>query len=207
MNSITVNLDNLTESEKEQVLSLAKKADALPVNRFPGVKDGETFKIGDIEFIKFPDMGGVTPVVTRNILFTSEYGENNHLEESTVLKRLESEFLPQIKAAIGEDKLCTIRTDLTTLDGLKPYADMESLVSLPTFDFYRANVTIFDQYPVDNWWWTATPESAKPHDNPRWIVCVAPSGLIYRDGFSIDRGVRPFLLFESSIFASSAAED
>lgn len=176
-------------------------------NFFKNIQDGEVFTIAGYEFIKFPDMGGVTPVVTRNILFTSEYGENNHLAESTVLKRLESEFLPKIKAAIGEDKLCTIRTDLTTLDGLRPYADMESLVSLPTFDFYRANVTIFDQYPVDDWWWTATPESAKPHDNPRWIVCVAPSGFICHDYFRIDDGVRPFLLFESSIFASSAAED
>ena len=100
-------------------------------------------------------------------------------------------------------KLCTIKTDLTTLDGLKPYNDLGSLISLPTFDFYRANVKIFDQYKVDELWWLATPESAQPHDNPRWVVCVAPSGGIFYGIYCYgDGGVRPFLLFESSIFES-----
>lgn len=179
----------------------SKRATAAKTANFPGIKDGETFKVGDIEFIKFPDMNGVTPVVTRNIVFTSEFGKNSHLADSVILKRLEKEFLPKITDAVGADKLRTIRTDLTTLDGLKPYEDMESLVSLPTFDFYRANVGIFDKTPVSGWWWLATPESAKPHVGPSWIVIVAPSGSLYGDSCNYDNGVRPFLLFDSSIFA------
>lgn len=171
---------------------------------FCNVKDGDTFRVGDIEFIKFPDMGGVTPVVTRDIVFTSRFGDNNKLAESDVLKKLESEFLPKIIAAIGEENVVTIKTDLTTLDGLKPYGEMESRISLPTFDFYRANVAIFDKYKVNKWWWLATPESAQPHSDPDWIVCVAPSGGIGGGVFYFDCfGVRPFLLFVSSIFESS----
>ena len=131
---------------------------------FPGVKDGEVFHLAGIEFIKFPDVNGMTPVITRNVQFYSRFGENNDLRESRVLEKMQEEFLPKIVAAIGEENVCTFQTDLTTQDGLKPYGVMESKISLPTMDFYRANVEIFDKYPVDAWWWLATPESAKPHD-------------------------------------------
>lgn len=171
---------------------------------FPGVKDGETFKVGDIEFIKFPEVNGAVPVVTRDIVFHSRFGDNNNLAESEVMRRLQEEFLPKIIEAVGAENLCTFKTDLTTLDGLKPYGEMEALISLPTFDFYRANVGIFDQYKVADWWWTATPESAQPHDDPDWILCVAPSGCVSNSCYGNDNvGVRPILFFVSSIFGSS----
>lgn len=171
---------------------------------FPGVKDGETFQIGGMEFIKFPDMNGGTPVVMKNIAFRSRFGDNNDLRASDVLKKMEEDILPKIIAAVGEENILTFQTDLATLDGLKPYGVMESKISLPTFDFYRANVEIFDKYPVDSWWWLATPESAKPHDNPYWILCVSPSGCISGGNCNFGNGgVRPFLIFNSSIFESS----
>ena len=170
---------------------------------FPGVKDGETFKVGGIEFIKFPSVNGKTPVVAKDILFNSRFGENNNLIESRVLERLETEILPKIIAEVGAENVCTFETDLTTLDGLKPYGIMESRISLPTFDFYRANVEVFDKHPVKNWWWLATPDSAKPHYDPVWTVCVSPSGIIVNDDCNYDNGVRPILIFESSIFESS----
>ena len=167
----------------------------------PGVKDGETFQVGGIEFIKFPDVDGKTPVVAKDILFRSRFGSNNNLKESDVLKKMEEEVLPKIIEAVGEENLCPIKTDLTTLDGLTPYGEMESLISLPTFDFYRANVGIFDQHKVKNWWWLATPESALPNDDPTWVVCVAPSGYVRISNCNNGNGgVRPFLIFVSSIF-------
>ena len=170
---------------------------------FPCVKDGEIFKVGGIEFIKFPSVNGKTPVVAKDILFSSRFGaENNNLIKSRVLERLETEILPKIVAEVGVENVCTFETDLTTLDGLKPYGVMESRISLPTFDFYRANVEIFDKHPVKNWWWLATPDSAKPHYDPVWTVCVSPSGDILSDVYDCDHGVRPILFFESSIFES-----
>jgi len=64
-------------------------------------------------------------------------------------------------------------------------------------------VEIFDQHKVEKWWWLATPESAKPHDSPWWTLCVSPSGRIYGDYYCSVNGVRPFLIFKSSIFESS----
>lgn len=170
--------------------------------RIPSIKDGDTFRIGDMEFIKFPDKDGMTPVVMKDIAFTSRFGDNNNLKESKVLQRMQEEILPKIVAAIGEESICTVKTDLTTLDGLKPYGELTSLISLPTLDFYRANVEIFDKYNPGRWWWLATPESTKPHDDPYWTICVSPSGRIIRIDCDIVIGVRPFLNFKSSIFES-----
>ena len=175
------------------------------ISKIPTVKDGEVFSVGGVEFIKFPEVNGTVPAVAKNIVFNSRFGDSNDLRSSDVLKKLMDDFLPKIIDAVGVENLCTIKTDLTTLDGLKPCGVMASLVSLPTFDFYRANVEIFDKHNPGRWWWLATPESAPPHESPDWVSCVAPSGDIncgyYGSGY---HGVRPFLSFNSSIFESSA---
>lgn len=170
---------------------------------FPGVKDGETFNLAGIEFVKFPSVNGQTPVVMKDIAFHSRFGNSNDLRSSDILRKMQAEILPKIIAAVGKENLCTIKTDLTTLDGLKPYGTMESFISLPTLDFYRANAEIFGKYKPDCWWWLATPESAPPNDAPEWILCVSPSGCIYYNRFSNVDGVRPFCIFKSSIFESS----
>lgn len=169
----------------------------------PNTKTGETFKVAGMEFIRFPEVDGKVPVVMKDIAFYSQFGDNNDLRTSTALKRMEKEILPKLIAAIGEENVCTFRTDLTTLCGLKTYGVMESKISLYTLDFYRANVEIFDKYPVDAYCWTATPDSAKPHDDPYWVVCVSPSGCIDDVIYYGDCAVRPFLIFNSSIFGSS----
>lgn len=169
---------------------------------FPGVKDGETFKVGEIEFIKFPDVNGQTPVVMKNIAFRSQFGKSNDLRSSEVLKKLEADILPKIVAAVGEENICTFKTDLTTWDGLKVYGEMESRISLPTMDFYRSNVEIFDQHKADCWWWLATADSTQPHYDPIWTLCVSPAGDFSSDFCNFDFGVRPILIFKSSIFGS-----
>ena len=168
------------------------------------IETGKTFKIGDIEFIKFSDENDETVVVSKNILFRSRFGNDNDLRSSDILKKMNDEFLPKLAEAIGDENICEFETDLTTLDGLKPYGTMKSKVSLPTLDFYRKNIDIFDKYKTDSWWWLATPESAHPHSNPSWILCVAPSGRINGYGYFYGgSGVRPFCILKSDIFVSS----
>lgn len=166
------------------------------------VKVSEIFEIAGYEFIKFSDQDGETTAVAKECLFRSTFGNDNNLKNSTVLKRLEEEVLPKIAEAVGMENVCDITTDLTTLDGLKPYGEMTSKISLPTFDFYRENVHIFDKHKVDGWWWLATPDTVQPHYNPAWQVCVSPSGIINYNGYYRYFGVRPFLRFKSSISVS-----
>ena len=170
---------------------------------FPGVKPGETFMIGDMEFIRFADTPSGTSVVMKDIAFRSQFGKDNDFSISVILKKLQEEYLPRIIEAVGEENVCEFETDLTTMDGLKNYGTLTSQISIPTFDFYRANAAIFAQHNPGKWWWTATADSAKPNYDPVWITCVAPSGFIYFDGFDYDNcGVRPFCILKSSIFES-----
>lgn len=175
---------------------------------FPGVKDGETIEIAGIEFIKFPGKDGNTPVVAKDILFDSRFGEENDFRKSIILKKLEDEYLPLMIEAIGEENLCKIKTDLATLDGLKQYGVMESFVSLPTLDFYRENAEIFGKYTQDDWWWLATPESAQPNSEPDWVLCVSPAGCVGSGRCNgSGSGVRPFYILKSSIFESSEDQE
>lgn len=166
------------------------------------VKPAETFKIGDITYIKFSDIDGITTAVTADSIFNSAFGSNNNFAESEVLEKLNNEFLPKVAELVGIDNICEFTTDLTALDGLKPYEPLNSKISLPTLDFYRENVEIFDKYKLDKWWWLATPESANPHYDPTFTLCVSPSGDVGNGSYDYNSGVRPILKFVSSIFVS-----
>ncbi len=168
------------------------------------VEIGKVFDVGGVEFIKFPGgADGQTVAVAKEIAFRSVFGNNNKFTESDVLKKLNKDFLPGIVETVGEDNVCEFETDLTTLDGLKTYGTMKSKVSLPTLDFYRENVEIFDKYNPDTWWWLATPFSAEPHYKDCWRVeCVSPSGDIYDNCCYYVIGVLPLLIFVSDISVS-----
>ena len=166
------------------------------------IVNGKTFKIGDVEFIKFAEENGEVTAVAKEIAFRSEFGKNNNLKESSLLQKLNEEFLPKIASVVGEENILTHKVDLTSLDGLKTYGDMTSKISIPTFDFYRENVKIFDEYKLDTWWWLATPDTTPEHYNANWFSCVSPGGGIYDINYDDFIGVRPFLKFVSSISVS-----
>ncbi len=166
------------------------------------IEISKTFKIGEVEFIKFKEVDGVTVAVAKDVVFHSVIGNNNNFAESTPLERLTKEFLTKIAEVVGEENICEFETDLTTLDGLKPYENLKSKVGLVTLDFYRENVKTFDMYMPDCYWWLATPESARPHDAPNWVLCVSPSGCVSFNICIYNYGVRPVLHFVSSISVS-----
>ena len=166
------------------------------------VTNGKTFKIGEVEFIKFSEKDEEVTAVAKDIAFRSEFGKNNKFAESLILEKLNKKFLPKIAEVIGEENILEHEVDLTSLDGLKTYGSIKSKISIPTFDFYRANVKVFDEYKIDEWWWLATPDTTPEHLNDRWCRCVSPRGGIISSDYDDNYGVRPFLKFVSSIFVS-----
>lgn len=163
------------------------------------VNEGETFKIGDIELIRFPEINGGVPVVAKNSIARMKFGESNNLKESAELQEELDGFLKKITNVIGEENVLSFETDLLSLDGGDKYGKMTSKVSLPTLDFYRSNRKIFDKHKLDKYYWLATPDS---NDNSL-VLCVAPSGGIgYDNYYDNNIGVRPFLHFVSSISVS-----
>ncbi len=173
------------------------------VKQLNEVEFGKVFTIGDHKFIKFDEMDGAVFAVSRDVLFRSTFGKDNDLRTSDVLAKLKTDVLPKIEAAIGAENVLEFDTDLTSLDGSKKYGIMRSKISLPTFDFYRANRAVFERYKPDAWWWLATPDSTDEYNNADWCVCVSPSGFIFSSNdYNVNIGVRPFWSFVSSIFVS-----
>lgn len=173
------------------------------VKKLNEIEFGKVFTIGDHKFIKFDEVDGAVFAVSLDILFNSTFGANNDLRTSDVLKKLKTDVLPKIEAAIGAENVLKFDTDLTSLDGSKKYSIMRSKISLPTFDFYRANRAVFERYKPDSWWWLATPDSTDEYNNANWCVCVSPSGNIdYNRRYFSYLGVRPFWSFVSSISVS-----
>lgn len=166
------------------------------------VKIGQTFTVAGIEFIKFTDEDGVCAVVSKDTLFNSEFGKNNNFAESVILSKLKTDVLSKLEAEVGTENIKEFRLDLTSLDGLDTHGEIKTRIGLPTFDFYRKNVKLFDKYKVDDWWWTATPDTTEEHYNNYWVTSVSPRGYIDRNNCNVNYGVRPFLYFVSSISVS-----
>ena len=160
---------------------------------------GDTYFIGDMEFIKFPDANGGSVAVMKNSVFDSEFNDTrgNNFAKSTLFKRLKKEILPKVKEIVGAENVLEFETDLLTLDGLDIYGTMRSKISLPTIDFYRNNRRVFEKYVLGNWWWLVTANS-----EDTWATCVSPLGYISNYSFNVGFAVRPFFIFDSNILVS-----
>lgn len=162
----------------------------------------DLFRIGKYEFIKFHDEKGNVIGVLNGSLGDMRFGDTNDFSKSNILDRLNKEFLPKIERIVGAENVLEFETDLIALDGSKKHGTMKSKVSLPTFDFYRANRAMFAKYKLNDWWWLATPETTSEYVNDNWTVCVSPRGFFSFSSYFNNFGVRPFLIFLSSIFDS-----
>ena len=61
---IAVDLSNLTDDERNQLAKIEERL-SRKIKPLSSVANGEVFKIGDIDFIKFSDEDGVTTAVTK----------------------------------------------------------------------------------------------------------------------------------------------
>lgn len=192
--TITINNQKL-ELTNEQVIKL-KKALNLDGKQLADIAIGDTFKVADIEFIHF----GNGVAVAKDILFDAKFDDNtNNFAKSSLLLRLKKEVLSKIEAEVGAKNVLEFETDLWALDGTDEYGKMKSKISLPTIDFYRQNRKIFSKHHISKWWWLSTPDST---NNSSGVRCVDGDGSLFNYYCSGRSGVRPFLIFNPSIFVS-----
>lgn len=190
------------ELDEKQMEELQKLLGIEPV-RLSEVADGEAFTVAGREFIALENRGGETVALLKGFCKTStEFGKNNCYEGSYV-DDVCNDFLTEISESIGSENIHEFELDLTSDDGLKDYGVIKRRAALLTTEMYRRYVDILDKHMPEDWWWLATPHSTAKHGNDSWIKCVSPSGLIYgRNCCNRGCGVRPFCIFDSSIFVS-----
>lgn len=151
---------------------------------------------------KLKEENGLTYFHVCNSLFYSSFGKDNDYRHSKIRGALkESDFAKALKDAYG-DALVPVRVDLTSLDGLKDYGDLnEDVLSLMDIDLYReCRPNIFKG---DSWWWLATPDSTNSGYSASYVRYVCSGGDLSFVGCGYDgHGVRPFFILKSSIFES-----
>ncbi len=164
---------------------------------------GETFKIGEYEFIVLEHSKETTAVILKDLLFErKEFGKTNNYKSSCVDKVCD-EFANTISNIIGSENLIEHTVDLIADDGLKDYGTIKRRMSLLTANLYRRYVEILDNHKIGQWWWLATAYSTPKHENANWVKCVSPCGDVNGNySCSNDNGVRPFCILNSNIFVS-----
>ena len=174
----------------------------VKMKRLSDVNIGKTFKIAGFTFIKFSENNGESIIVLRNNYCQSRFGKNNNFSESEIKKILEQKLLPILESEIGAENIIEHEVDLLSHDGDDKWGKPKCKISIPTFDFYRHNVKIFDKYKLDEWCWLATPDSTSNHCDDNCVLCVSPHGDVLNCDASFICGVRPFCIVKSSIFVS-----
>ena len=188
----------LSEAQVESI----KGRISIPNLKLADIPAGETFKLGNHEFIVLEQTGDTTAILRKDLLPTQRFGSDNNFKGSDAGKTC-NKFATELTNIIGEGNIVEHTVDLTSDDGLKDYGTIKCRCSLLTSDLYRRYVDILDKFKPDNWWWLATAHSTKRHENDRWVKCVSPSGFIYYGSYlSNDYGVRPFCILKSTIFVS-----
>jgi hypothetical protein len=188
----------LTDEQVKQIFGL-KKQDSVVLE---SVSVGETFKIGEFEFIVCEHLENETTIVLlKNLLCDNEiFGENNNYNGSNV-DNICNEFSEKINDLV-EGALCEFELDLTADDGLKCYGTVRRKAAPLTANMCRKYVNILDMHKIEKWWWTSTSYSTPKHDDDNWVKCVSPRGSIDDFDYYGGRGVRPFCILKSNIFVS-----
>ena len=205
MNAVVLN-GKVTELTEDQVKSIidglggkVKKWE----RKLSSIKAGETFKIGDREFVVLEQSGDTTAVLSKNLIEDEvKFGDTPDFDKSNV-KKILAKFGAEIATEIGVDAIVEHKVDQISLDGMKCYGSTKALVSLMTIDHVRKYADVLDKHKVDKWYWLVTPWSTPDRGYETSVCVVAPSGCVSDISGGYDSfGVRPFCILKSNIFVS-----
>lgn len=175
------------------------------------LKPGETFMIGEYEFIVLEQVfdvnGGdsdVTSVVSKNfmlkgIMFDSE-ARNYYV--SYLKGTIEAKIFPIIEKEVGAENIVENLCDLRSVCGEDEFGMSMSKVRPMTFDEVRKYHKFIKNENLDDWWWTCTPWGSDKNGNVRTIATVSPDGHVGASYCRTHTGVRPFCILKSDIYVS-----
>lgn len=165
---------------------------------------GEIVTIADHEMIVLEQMDGETALIRKDCFEDeSAFGSENNNYADSIADCLCVDFANRLAETIGAENILEHDVDLTALTGVKDYGSIRRHASLLTLARYQQYIDVLDQHKPDSWWWLATANATKRHENEKWAVCVSPSGYVNGGIDSFGHGVRPFCILKSDISVSS----
>ena len=198
-------MKEMTLKEIQSLLGYEVKIVAeKPQKQLVDIPAGETFKVGDLEFIVLEHHNGQTAILLKDFWKTDIFdSKSNNYANSKIRKDLNKEFYKELKSLVGEDNIISHKVDLTSDDGRKDYGMVEDYISLLTCDIYRKYVDTIDKYRItSDWWWLATAYSTESNGYGSYVRCVYYGGTLRNDFCNYRSGVRPFCILKSNIFIS-----
>lgn len=186
----------LEQKEKESKIKLSE------------LRRGESFMIGEHEFIVLDQGVDVTKVISKgfmaeNISFDPDTRDYN---KSKIKKFIEEKIQPVIESEVGAENIVEHEVSLRSLDMQKEFEDVSAKVRPITFDEARLYNDLLVNEDLDNWWWTLTPWSTEKRGYRYGIAVVCPSGNFVLSCCDGSYGVRPFCILKSNIFVSKKGD-
>lgn len=174
--------------------------------RLSELKPGETFKIGEHDFIVLDqdESSQTTKVISKGFMAEDVIFDKNTKDynKSNIKKMIEADIQPIIEKAVGAENLIKHTVSLISVDMQHKYEDCVCKVRPITFDEAREFNDFLVNKNLNNWWWTCTPWSTKERSWEYSITVVSSSGYFGRNDCSSSDGVRPFCILKSHIFVS-----
>lgn len=172
--------------------------------KLESLKAGETFYIGENDYIILKQYEGKTKVISKNFMAEDrEFADDTvDYKISGLRKCIEAEIQPTIENEVGAENLVEHRVSLETVDGQDNYGELTCKVRLLTFDEVRKYNNLIVNNDLDDWWWTCTAWTSPNREYNRSMTVVLPSGNFRNDYCRGSNGVRPVFILKSSIFVS-----
>lgn len=187
----------------EKALEILKSEEKKEKVVLSSLKPGETFMIGEHEFIVLEQNYETTNVISKNLMAENvQFDKNTKDYNKSALKRyIEEEIRPIILKNIGAGNLVEHSVALTSVDNQSEFNDCICDIRPITFDEAREYNDLLVNEDLPEYYWTITPWSTSERG---WnsIAVVSPSGSISNFYCNYIDGVRPFCILKSNIFVS-----
>ena len=192
-------LQNQINELKEEIASIKCNSRINIISKKLGV--GDTFSLAGLEWtiLDITDKGYIclAEKLEDNMKFDAFC---NNWQSSDLRNYLNTKLFKKLADEIGEESIISFERDLLSLDGQTEYGKCEDKVSLLNVDEYRKYRSLIPN--ANYWWWLITPDSTKCNDDSKYVAVVSPSGSVRIVSYDNYYGVRPFCIFDSSIFES-----
>ena len=190
----------------EKALEILKSEEKKEKVVLSSLKPGETFMIGEHEFIVLEQSYGMTNVISKNLMAENVRfdGDTRDYNKSALKRYIEKEIRPIILENVGAGNLVEHSVALTSVDNQNEFNDCICEVRPITFDEAREYNDLLVNEDLPDYYWTLTPWSTAERGWEYYISVVSPSGVIFDNlcYYDFGRGVRPFCILKSNIFVS-----
>lgn len=187
--------------EAIQILEEREKSSKVKLST---LKPGETFKVGEHDFIVLKQGEEVTHVISKDFMAENiKFDEDTRdYKKSNLKKVIERNIQPLIEREVGADNIIEHEVDLTSVDMQNEFGKCKCKVRPITFDEAREFNDLIVNKDLDDWYWTCTPWSVEKRGYKYSISVVRPSGDVGSYFCFGNCGVRPVCILKSNIFVS-----